>query len=160
MFARVKRAPERLARPASREIPGVQRRRDAQSCATAVLDVDGFEEPVIGQLVSMPERREPLLNRLALRARALAAPGRPDEVVLSEPFAEVHGLDARRSRCARSSTAAAHARRWSASRCRRSTSTRSAPGALMPDDQRFGVLWMGREALAAAYDLDGAFNDV
>jgi len=34
------------------------------------------------------------------------------------------------------------------------------PGALMPDDKRFGVLWMGREALAAAYDLDGAFNDV
>jgi putative ABC transport system permease protein len=30
----------------------------------------------------------------------------------------------------------------------------------MPDDQRFGVLWMGHEALQAAYDLDGAFNDV
>ena len=30
----------------------------------------------------------------------------------------------------------------------------------MPDDRRFGVLWMGREALAAAYDLKGAFNDV
>ena len=34
------------------------------------------------------------------------------------------------------------------------------PGALMPDDQRFGVLWMGHEALQAAFDLDGAFNDV
>ena len=34
------------------------------------------------------------------------------------------------------------------------------PGALMPDDRRFGVLWMGREALQAAFDLDGAFNDV
>ena len=30
----------------------------------------------------------------------------------------------------------------------------------MPDDRRFGVLWMGREALEAAYDLDGAFNDL
>jgi putative ABC transport system permease protein len=30
----------------------------------------------------------------------------------------------------------------------------------MPDEKRFGVIWMGREALAAAYDLDGAFNDV
>ncbi len=30
----------------------------------------------------------------------------------------------------------------------------------MPDDRRFGILWMGREALAAAYDLDGAFNDI
>ena len=34
------------------------------------------------------------------------------------------------------------------------------PGALMPDDERFGVMWMGRSALAAIYDLDGAFNDV
>src|SRR5690606_34241027 len=34
------------------------------------------------------------------------------------------------------------------------------PGALMPDDRRFGVIWMGREALQAAYDLDGAFNDI
>jgi putative ABC transport system permease protein len=30
----------------------------------------------------------------------------------------------------------------------------------MPDDQRFGVIWLGQEAMQAAYDLDGAFNDV
>jgi putative ABC transport system permease protein len=30
----------------------------------------------------------------------------------------------------------------------------------MPDDHRFGVLWLGREALEAAYDLDGAFNEI
>ena len=34
------------------------------------------------------------------------------------------------------------------------------PGALMPDDKRFGVVWMGREALEAAFDLKGAFNDL
>jgi putative ABC transport system permease protein len=34
------------------------------------------------------------------------------------------------------------------------------PGALMPDDKRFGILWMEDEALAAAYDLKGAFNSV
>ena len=30
----------------------------------------------------------------------------------------------------------------------------------MPDDRRFGIVWMGREALESAYDLDGAFNDL
>ena len=30
----------------------------------------------------------------------------------------------------------------------------------MPDDHRYGVLWMGRETLQAAYDLEGAFNEV
>ena len=34
------------------------------------------------------------------------------------------------------------------------------PGAATPDYQRFGVLWMARRALARAYDLDGAFNDL
>jgi putative ABC transport system permease protein len=31
---------------------------------------------------------------------------------------------------------------------------------MMPDNLRFAVLWTGREALAAAFDLEGAFNDV
>ena len=34
------------------------------------------------------------------------------------------------------------------------------PGSLLPDDARFGVIWMGRDALAAAYDMQGAFNSV
>jgi putative ABC transport system permease protein len=35
-----------------------------------------------------------------------------------------------------------------------------APGAMLPEPERFVVLWMGREALGRAFDLDGAFNDV
>ena len=34
------------------------------------------------------------------------------------------------------------------------------PGAFVPDDKRFGVLWMGRSELAAALDMEGAFNDL
>ena len=30
----------------------------------------------------------------------------------------------------------------------------------LPDDKRFGIFWMSREAMAKAFDLDGAFNDV
>ena len=33
-------------------------------------------------------------------------------------------------------------------------------GDIFPDDQLFGVLWMGREALGTAFNMDGAFNDV
>ena len=33
------------------------------------------------------------------------------------------------------------------------------PGELVPDDGRFGIIWMSRTALAAAYDMDGAFNE-
>src|SRR3546814_2544792 len=34
------------------------------------------------------------------------------------------------------------------------------PGAAFPDFKRFGVLWVGRRALEAALDMDGAFNEV
>ncbi len=34
------------------------------------------------------------------------------------------------------------------------------PGDPIPDDRRYGILWMGRKALAAAFDMEGGFNDV
>ena len=37
---------------------------------------------------------------------------------------------------------------------------RKAPGSMMPDDQHFALIWMGEAPLAAAFDLQGAFNDV
>ena len=157
VFARVERAPEHLADD-MREIPGVQA-VETRVVRTAVLDIEGFEEPVIGQLVSVPERAEPRLNRLALREGRYPRIGGPDEAVLSEPFAQAHDL-----------ALGEHVRAVINGRWRELTVVGIAlspeyvyaigPGALMPDDQRFGVLWMGQEALQAAFDLDGAFNDV
>ncbi len=34
------------------------------------------------------------------------------------------------------------------------------PSELVPDDRRYGVFWMDRRALAAAFDMEGGFNDV
>jgi putative ABC transport system permease protein len=157
VFAHVERAPEHLA-GRLREIPGVQA-VETRVVRTAVLDIEGFEEPVIGQLVSVPERSEPRLNRLAMRQGRYPRLGHPDEAVLTEPFAQAHGLEPG------DPLRAIINGRW-----RQLTVVGIAlspeyvyaigPGALMPDDRRFGVLWMGQEALQAAFDLDGAFNDV
>jgi putative ABC transport system permease protein len=157
VFAGVKRAPERLAERIA-AIPGVQTVQ-TRIVEFATLDIEGFEEPVIGQLVSIPERREPVLNRLALRAGRAVAPGRPDEAVLSEPFAEAHGLNPgdrievllNDNKRTLEIVGIALSPEFVYA---------IGPGALMPDDERYGILWMGREALAAAYDLDGAFNNV
>ncbi len=91
VFAHVERAPEHL-RDRLREIPGV-RTVETRVVRTAVLDIEGFEEPVIGRLVSVPERHEPQLNRLALRQGRYPRLGAPDEAVLTEPFAQAHGLE-------------------------------------------------------------------
>jgi putative ABC transport system permease protein len=122
-----------------------------------MLDVEGFAEPVMGQFVSVPVGRQPTLNQLALRSGRLPQNG--DEVVLNEPFAEAHELVA-----GDPVVAVINGNR----RQLRVVGTALSPefvyalgpGALMPDDKRFGILWMEDEALAAAYDLKGAFNSV
>lgn len=157
IFSSVTRAPEQIARRIL-AIPGVQA-VDTRISKLATLDIDGFEEPVIGRLISIPGGRESTLNRLALRTGRLVLPDRSDEVVLSEPFAEAHEL-----RPGDHIEAIMNGNRRTLEIVGIALSPEFvyaiAPGALMPDDRRFGVLWMGREALAAAYDLEGAFNDI
>ena len=157
IFAGVTRAPEQLAKRVA-AIPGVQH-AETRISKLATLDIAGFAEPVIGQLVSIPEHGESVLNRLALLAGRRVQPDHPDEVVLSEPFAEAHGLTTG-SRL----HAVINGKRRELNVVGIALSPEHVyaigPGALMPDNQRFGILWMGRDALAAAYDLDGAFNDI
>ncbi len=157
VFATLKRAPERLSvRIAA--IPGVQSVQ-TRIAKLALLDVPGFEEPVIGQLLSIPERGEPLLNRLTLRQGRSPQPGNPDEAIINEAFAEGQGL-----RPGDRIRALVNGKRRELEIVGVALSPEFVyaigPGALMPDDRRYGVIWMGREALAAAFDLDGAFNDV
>jgi putative ABC transport system permease protein len=157
VFAQVKRAPEHLVERIE-AIEGVQS-VETRVVHSAVLDIEGFEEPVIGQLISVPEDAQPVLNRLALRAGRLPRRGAPDEAVLSEPFALAHGLGPG------SRLRAIVNGRWRelsivGTALSPEYTYTIGPGALMPDDRRYGVIWLGRESLQAAFDLDGAFNDV
>lgn len=157
VFASLKRAPTALV-PRLAAIPGaaaVQPRvvRDV------TLDVPGLAEPAVGRLVSVPERREPMLNDLHLRRGTWVQRGRPDEVIASEAFATANGLGLG------DTVGAVINGRW---RQLTIVGVGLSPefiyevggGSIFPDNKRFGVLWMGEEALAAAFDMDGAFNDV
>ncbi len=155
-FASVRRAPETLA-ARLRAVPGVSE-LETRVTAPVNLQVAGFDEPVSGQLVSIPEGRQPLLNRLVLREGRLVQPGREDEVVLNEAFAQAHHLH-----LGSHITAIVNGRRRVLTVVGVALSPeflmQVQPGTLFPDPQRYGILWMGRDALAAAYDMVGAFND-
>ena len=157
VFAGLERAPEQLAALIA-EIPGVQT-VETRVTSLALLDLEQFREPAVGQLISIPEQGEPLLNRLALRVGRSVQPGRPDEVVLSEPFADAHGLGLGDQLAV---VMNGHRRDLEVVGIALSPEFVYAigPGALVPDDERYGVGWMGRTALKAAYDFEGAFNDV
>ena len=157
VFAGVKRAPEQLARRIAR-LPGVIA-VETRIVENVTLDIAGLDEPAVGRLVSIPETDRPLLNDLKVQRGRRVAPGRPDEAVISEAFAEVHGFTPGDRLTA---IINGHKRRLEIVGIALSPEYvySIAPGAVLPDDTRFGILWMGREALAAAFDLDGAFNDV
>ncbi len=157
VFALLKRAPEHV-KDRIAKIDGVQT-IETRIVEFATLDIAGFAEPVMGQLVSIPERSEAHLNRLVMRAGRGVHPGKPDEAVLNEPFAEAHGLTIGSSLQAIINGNKRTLRVVGIALSPEFIYT-IGPGALMPDEKRFGVIWLGREALAAAFDLDGAFNSV
>jgi len=157
VFASLKRAPESVAETA-RTIPGVDR-VETRVAATANLDVPGFQEPVRGLLLSVPDGGEPALNALHLRQGRSVAPGRDDELVAGEAFALAHKL-----RPGDRIGAVINGKRKSLRVVGIGLSPeyvyQVSPGSIFPDPKRYGVFWMGRKALAAAYGMEGAFNDL
>jgi putative ABC transport system permease protein len=157
VFASLKRAPEGVATRIA-EIPGVAEVR-VRVVAQVTLDVPGLDEPATGRLVSVPDRARPMLNDLHLAAGRYVEPRRDDEVVASVAFAAANGLRVG------DSVGAVINGRWKRLRI---VGLGLSPeyiyevgaGSIIPDNRRFGVLWMGEEALAAATDMEGAFNDV
>ncbi|HRE07923.1 MAG TPA: FtsX-like permease family protein [Opitutaceae bacterium] len=157
VFARLKRAPLEVARRAA-EIPGVAAVQPSIA-RMVTLDVPSLPEPATALINSVPERGEAVLNRLHLRAGRLLSPGSRGEILVSEAFSDAHHLKP--------------GDRLSAILNGRKVALRIAgivlspefvfeapPGAALPDNRTFAVLWMNYEELAQAYSLDGAFNQL
>ena len=157
VFAWVKRAPESVEQRIA-ALPGV-RTVQTRVLRFATVDIEGFAEPVMGEIVSVPAGRQPALNQLVVRSGRLPEAAARDEGVLNEPFAEAHGLDV-----GDGIVAIINGKRRELRIVGTALSPEFVyalgPGALMADDKRFGILWMEHETLAAAHDLKGAFNSV
>ncbi|MDY0022432.1 ABC transporter permease [Arenimonas caeni] len=157
VFAPVVRAPWPLLEEL-RGLEGVQA-AEGRVLANVNLEIEGFDDAANGLIVSLPDPGQGGLNALFLRAGRLPDPLRANEVVLGEAFAEAHGL-----RPGDSLAAIINGRRQVLQVAGIGLSPEFVyqirPGDAFPDYRRYGVLWMQREPLAAALDLDGAFNDV
>jgi len=160
LFCELKRAPAALE-AVLRETPGVA---DVQATVEEMVraTVPGSADPVIGRLIGVDAVRHPArMNLVTLRAgRGLSPPGAAGtdgalEALASEGFARARGLgpgdrvevlmDGRR-------------------RTLRIVGLAISPeyvfGGLwgMPDLRGFGVFWVDRDALAAAYGMHDAFD--
>ncbi|XWN34500.1 MAG: ABC transporter permease [Devosia sp.] len=157
VFADVKRAPNHL-RDEMRQIEGVAA-VETRVMELALLDVPGLREPASALLTSLPPDADLSVNRLYLRTGRLPLPSSDDEAVVSEQFANAHDF-----------TAGSEFAAIINGRKRTLTIVGTAlgpefiytlaPGDLMPDPRRYGIVWMADDALSAAYDLEGAFSNV
>jgi len=157
VFATVTRAPVILKQRILR-IPGVAA-AETRIEKLVLLDVEGMAEPATAAALSLPDYHKPAVNRLYLRAGRLPEPEAVDEVTVNEPFAKAHGLQV-----GDTVRAILNGRKRTLRIVGIALSPEYiyalGPGDLMPDDRRFAVLWMSEKALAAIFDLDGAFNSV
>jgi len=158
VFAQVRRAPTALAARIA-EIPGVAR-VETRIAKLALLDIPNFSQPATGQFISLPEDGQPALNRLYIRVGRMPEPGNMQEVVINESFAKAHGfapgarfsaiLNGRKRELVVSGVALSPEFIYAI-----------GPGDMMvPDDRRFGIIWMSERALANVYDLEDAFSSV
>jgi putative ABC transport system permease protein len=157
VFATLERAPESLAQRIS-ELPGVARVQ-TRITEEVTLPMEGLDRPAYARLLSLPASGEPATNAIALESGAFPERGRDDEVVVLESFATAHGL---RPGDFVPAVISGKLRRLRVVGLALSPEFVYAirPGALMDDPQRYAVIWMERTALAEAFQLSSAFNDV
>jgi putative ABC transport system permease protein len=157
VFSNATRAPRSLL-PQIADIPGVAV-AEGRIMRIALVDIDGMAEPASGQLVSLPDIGGQALDRVYLRAGRLPSPDSDNEAAISERFALAHHF------------APGSEFKVLMNGAQRTVTVTGivlspefiyalGPGDLMPDDRRFGVVWMSERTLASAYGLTGAFNNL
>ena len=161
IFATVKRAPNAVAEQL-RSLPGVA---DVQPTIEQVvrIQVDGSSDPVLGQLIGVDRLQPPRLNQVTVTAGAGLFDGADDvaagqdmvDALVSKGFADARGL-----KPGDKVSALINGRH----RSLRIVGTAVSPEFVfaglwgMPDQRGFGVFWVDQSVLAAAYDMEGAFN--
>jgi putative ABC transport system permease protein len=157
IFAEIRRAPKSIANRIS-TIPGVAA-AEPRITQLALLEVPGLAEPATGRAVSVPELTEPRLNLLHLREGRLPERDRVNDVTINEAFANAHNRHVGATFKALLN-GKKHELRVVGIALSPEFIYALGPGDVMPDDRRFAVLWMSERALAALFDLDGAFNSI
>ena len=156
IFAPVKRAPQHVIKDLA-ALPGVSV-AEGRVTGSALISLPGMELPLRAQTVSLPDRNDPRLNAIHLTDGRNINHDKPDEIILLNSFAAKHDLSPGDTLSATMNGARRKFRIVGLAQSPEFLYA-VAPGELISDDSRFGVIWMSQTALAAAFDLTGAFNE-
>ncbi|MEW6098813.1 MAG: FtsX-like permease family protein [Pseudomonadota bacterium] len=161
VFASLKRAPQSMEQTL-RALPGVA---DVHTSHEQVvrLEIEGVADPMLGRLIGIDPRLPRRMNQVVVRQGqgldAVDGDGLEGAlaVLVSEGFATGRGL-----RPGSRLTALLNGKRRALWVAGIAVSPEYIFAGLsgMPDQRSFGVFWVDRSALDAAYDMEGAFNQV
>ena len=157
VFAQLKRAPQSIKQQVL-DIKGVSA-VEMRVVFGVTIQVDGMIEPASGKLISLPDGRKPLLNNLYLRSGRMLLPDEEGAILSSEAFADAHGFTLG-DKVGMVINGHKRALKIVGIVLSPEYVYSLSPGAMFPDDKRYGVFWMSQRALEAAADMDGAFNDI
>jgi len=156
VFATAKRAPVSLLERI-RNVPGVVE-VEARVVRDAQLSIPGVVPPMIARLIGQDFERPGGMNRLTLKSGRWPAPAARGEVVVNQRFLEARSLklgdrmnvllNGKLERVTLVGTALSPEYIF------------ATRGGGMPDDEWFAVLWIDARTLAAAFNMEGAFNSV
>ena len=123
----------------------------------ALISLEQEVVPIRAQVVSLPDFSRPRLNDIYIRKGRLPSPDNSREVVLLNSFAKARQLSIGDTLAA---TMFGKRRDFEVVGLAQSPEFlyTTAPGELIPAEGRFAVFWMTENALSAAYDMEGAFN--
>lgn len=157
VFAQMTRAPLSLVPEIARikGVTGVEPRISGH----AILDIPGRTRTAVGHILSFPEAANPVLNVPLLIEGRFPNPTQTEEIMVNAPFAEANGF---RPGDGFSANLSGQKRNLTIVGTVQSPEFiyTIGPGAMMPDNEAFGIIWMSERAAAAAFDMTGAFNEI
>ncbi len=155
IFASLTRAPNEIAHRL-RRIDGVAQVQSRIE-HSVLLDMPDMVEPASCKLVSIDQDVALGLNRVFLRQGRYPNGAGRHEAIAGESFARAHGLhpgdrlnvtmDGRRETIHIVGTGLSPEYVYAVQ-----------PGLILTDNRRFGILWMPRRQMEAAFNMEGAFN--
>lgn len=153
----LKKAPVAEIDPLER-IPGVTKITPRIQFA-ATVDLEEVPKPINSLVISLPERRQPVVNDVVLQRGDYFTNERRNEVIVNASFARHHNiypgswihllLNNRRQKLFVVGTAISSEFTYLL-----------GPGALVPDPGSFGVFYLKRTYAEEVFDFDGAANQV
>jgi putative ABC transport system permease protein len=125
----------------------------------ATVDLEQVIEPLNGLVLSLPDRRAPVINDILLRQGSYFTDRRSNEVIVNESFARHHNLypgqwihlllNDRRQELFIVGTAISSEFTYLV-----------GPGTIVPDARRFGVFYLKQTYAEEVFNFDGASNQV